>query len=127
MPGPANNSVVSVVAPAPIRQVGAVQPMLPVSPPNLANANYEQLQQMLTVRHVNSQHLETWGTQGDWSFTCTIPNPEKPGFQRRYVAKAAGPNGLEAIRKVIAEIDLHPPPTSPVAASSAPSATTGKK
>jgi hypothetical protein len=101
--------------------------MPPAQPASLAEANYEQLQKMLVIRRVNSQHLETWGAKGEWSFTCTIPNPEKPGFQRRYVARAAGANGLEAMRKVIAEIDLHPPPTSPVAASSAPSATPAKK
>jgi len=59
----------------------------------LANGNltYEGAQAQLTARGVTWQRLETWGDQGDWKFTCSIPNKQNPYISRTYEAEAHDP------------------------------------
>jgi hypothetical protein len=81
--------------------------------PGQGGDTYEQLQSMLTARGVTWQRLEKWGDEGDWKFSCSIPNKQSPNVSRHYEAKVAGPNGLAAIRAVLDKIDLEqrPPPS----------------
>jgi hypothetical protein len=66
---------------------------------------YEVLQEMLAKRGVNWQRLETWGTGGDWKFTCMIPNPQNPNNHTVYEALAGGRNGMAAVQAVLEQID----------------------
>jgi hypothetical protein len=75
------------------------------SAPGLGDASYEQLQQELARRGVTWQQLTTVGDQGEWYFVCAIPSPRDAGIRKRFEHKAAGPNGLAAIRAVISKID----------------------
>src|ERR1700687_1581570 len=71
----------------------------------LANSNltYEQAQASLTARGVTWQRLETWGDQGDWKFTCSIPNRQNAYISRTYEAEAHDP--LSAVRGVLDQLD----------------------
>jgi hypothetical protein len=71
----------------------------------LANGNltYEGAQAQLTARGVTWQRLETWGDQGDWKFTCSIPNRQNPYISRTYEAEAHDP--LSAVRGVLDQLD----------------------
>jgi hypothetical protein len=93
-------STPSVIVPPPV-----VAPT--VTPVGLAagRGEYEQLQDMLAKRGVNWQRLETWGTSGEWKFTCMIPNPQNPANHTMYEATAAGRNGMAAVQAVIEQID----------------------
>ncbi len=75
------------------------------SGPAAPGDGYQQLQEMLRVRGVSWQRLETWGDAGEWKFRCSVPDPQKPGTGHNYEARAAGENGLAAIRAVLDQID----------------------
>jgi hypothetical protein len=79
------------------------------APLGLGTASFEQLQVMLAARNVTWQRLEMVGDQGEWMFSCAIPNPQNRSMRRHYQYRAVGPYGLEAIRGVLAEIDRSPP------------------
>ena len=68
-----------------------------------AGLSYEEAQSRLTARGVNWQRLETWGDQGDWKFTCSIPNKQNPYISRTYEAEAHDP--LSAVRGVLDQLD----------------------
>jgi hypothetical protein len=88
-------------------------PSAAAAPPALTSAvplvpmsdSFQQLQEALRTRHVSFQRLESWGDSGEWTFRCSVPKPDNPNLQTRYEAKAAGDNGLAAIRSVIEQID----------------------
>jgi hypothetical protein len=65
--------------------------------------NYEEAQARLTARGVSWQRLETWGEQGDWKFTCSVPNRQNPYISRTYEAEAHDP--LSAVRGVLDQLD----------------------
>jgi hypothetical protein len=71
----------------------------------LANGNlsYEEAQARLTARGVTWQRLETWGEQGDWRFSCSIPNRQNPYISRTYEAEAHDP--LAAIHGVLNQLE----------------------
>ena len=64
--------------------------------------SYEQAQAYLASRGVNWQRLETFGDQGEWKFSCSIPNPQNRLISRTYEARAR--DYLSAIRAVIDQI-----------------------
>jgi hypothetical protein len=68
-----------------------------------SNLSYEEAQARLTARGVNWQRLETWGDQGDWKFTCSIPNKQNPYISRTYEAEAHDP--LSAIHGVLDQLE----------------------
>ncbi len=72
---------------------------------DLANGSmtYEDAQARLTARGVSWQRLETWGEQGDWKFTCSVPNRQNPYISRTYEAEAHDP--LSAVRGVLDQLD----------------------
>jgi hypothetical protein len=92
---------------AAIRTVGDVQTRL--GGPQTLDANrvdtYQAAQEALAARGVTWQRLETRGDQGEWKFTCSIPDPKVPNVLRRYEAQAVGEHGVAAIRLVIRKID----------------------
>ena len=61
--------------------------------------SYEQSQAYLASRGVNWQRLETFGDQGEWKFSCSVPNPQNRNISRTYEGKAH--DYLSAIRVVI--------------------------
>jgi hypothetical protein len=85
------------------------QPVVGVNPAadaaRLANSNltYEGAQAQLTARGVTWQRLESWGDQGDWKFTCSVPNKQNPYISRTYEAEAHDP--LSAVRGVLDQLD----------------------
>jgi hypothetical protein len=85
---------------APSRGVTPAAAVVPASP----EPSYEQLQQQLRARGVVWQQLRS-GESDEWHFICAVPHPEQPRLRRNYEARAAGPNGLAAIRAALAEID----------------------
>jgi hypothetical protein len=64
---------------------------------------YEEAQARLSARGVNWQRLETWGDQGDWKLTCSIPNRQNQYISRTYEAEAHDP--LSAVRGVLDQLD----------------------
>jgi hypothetical protein len=67
------------------------------------NLSYEEAQARLTARGVAWQRLETWGDQGDWKFTCSIPNRQNPYISRTYEAEAHDP--LAALHSVLDQLE----------------------
>ena len=68
-----------------------------------ANLSYEEAQGRLAARGVTWQRLESWGDQGDWKFTCSIPNKQNPYISRTYEAEAHDP--LSAVHGVLDQIE----------------------
>jgi hypothetical protein len=118
--GPIANSTPNPVAPAPgvgtqLQQplTGFVpasrQPVVGVNPavdparPANGHLTYEGAQAQLTARGVTWQRLESWGDQGDWKFTCSVPNRQNAYISRTYEAEAHDP--LSAVRGVLDQID----------------------
>jgi hypothetical protein len=83
---------------APVSRQGQISP-----PANSGNISYEEAQGRLAARGVAWQRLETWGDQGDWKFTCSIPNRQNPYISRTYEADAHDP--LSAVRSVLDQIE----------------------
>jgi hypothetical protein len=79
----------------------------PVSSPT-ATANsrittYEQAQAQLSARGIIWQRLETGSTNGEWKFTCSIPNRQNPRLHRTYEARGTDP--VSAVRAALEQID----------------------
>ncbi len=64
---------------------------------------YEQAQAVLASRRVTWQRLETWGEEGEWKFSCSIPKPENPNIRRTFEARAREP--ITALQAVLEQID----------------------
>ncbi|MCX7699475.1 MAG: hypothetical protein N2039_01225 [Gemmataceae bacterium] len=62
---------------------------------------FEEAQQFLAARGVKWQDLQTTG-EGEWKFSCSIPNKNNPNSVRTYEARDR--YGLHAIQKVIDQI-----------------------
>jgi len=77
----------------------------PAAPAAPATDSFEQVQQMLLQRGVVWQQLKTGSGPGEWLFSCAIPDPQNPKFRVNYEARAVGPNGVAAMKAVIAQID----------------------
>lgn len=67
------------------------------------SADINPLLASLRQRGATFQRLETWGNEGEWKFSCSIPNRQNPHIRRTYEAKAADP--LLAVRAVIDQVD----------------------
>jgi hypothetical protein len=89
----------------------ASPPAAPPSPPRggglslvgTRTADVNPLLAVLRQRGATFQRLETWGDDGEWKFSCAIPNRQNPAIRRTYEAKAGDP--LVAVRAVIDQID----------------------
>jgi hypothetical protein len=86
---------------APVSRQG--QPATPAATSNPSNLSYEEAQARLNTRGVAWQRLESWGDQGDWKFTCSIPNKQNPYISRTYEAEAHDP--LSAVHGVLDQIE----------------------
>jgi hypothetical protein len=71
--------------------------------PGSSNLSYEEAQARLRALGVTWQRLETWGDQGDWKFTCSIPNRQNPYISRTYEAEAHDP--LSALHGVLDQLE----------------------
>ena len=107
---PPTDPGVKVLAPRPVASTAqpitaAAATTVPASAPGaVGESTYEQLQQQLQARGVVWQQLKTSVEKGEWFFACAIPDPNSPGVQRHYEARAVGPFGLAAIRAVLSDI-----------------------
>jgi hypothetical protein len=52
---------------------------------------------------VTWQRLETTGAQGEWQFSCSLPNRQNPSISHTYQAQGHDP--LAAIKAVLEQID----------------------
>lgn len=82
---------------------GAVAPPPWTNP--AAQASYEQLQQQLRARGMTWYRQETW--QGGVKFSCSVPNPINPTFDRTYEATAR--DYQSALQAVLDQIDRDRP------------------
>ncbi len=64
---------------------------------------YEQAQTILAARGVKWQRLETVGENGEWHFSCSIPNRQNAYISRTYEAKAT--RDIAAIQAVLEQIE----------------------
>jgi hypothetical protein len=65
---------------------------------------FEQAQAQLRVRGVTWQRLEIWGDEGNWKFSCSIPNAQNPAIRRSYESPPL-PDPLTAVQAVLDQID----------------------
>jgi hypothetical protein len=66
-------------------------------------SSFEQAQALLSSHGVKWQRLETWGDQGEWKFSCSIPSRQNAFISRTYEGRAT--DSLAAVRAVLAQID----------------------
>ncbi|HLJ93651.1 MAG TPA: hypothetical protein VKU02_10725 [Gemmataceae bacterium] len=71
------------------------------SPPGVTT--FEQAEKELEARGVFGQQLDMTGPNGEWKFSCLVPNRQNPRLQRRYDARASDP--VAAIRAVLEKLD----------------------
>jgi hypothetical protein len=88
--------------------VAVSNPGLPRDPPGPSSApagiaTLEQAQKELDARGVLWQNLVKVGPNGEWKFSCSIPNRQNPRQQRTYEFRASDP--IAAIRAVLEQID----------------------
>lgn len=82
----------------PISTTGATTPAAGID-------SFEQAMRLLDERRVTFRTLTYRPESSEWEFICAIPHPSEPATQRKYEARAAGDNGLAAIRAVLDKID----------------------
>jgi hypothetical protein len=89
---------------------GTLVPPAPSSPPvNTISSTlgpvmtFEQARAQLEARNVAWMRLDFARDQGDWHFSCAVPNAHNPTVSRTYEAHAR--DELDAIRAVLAQID----------------------
>lgn len=100
---------VNVGNPEPTPAVGTTANLAPppVSGGSAANIRtFEDAQQFL------KQHRVTWQSMsqedGEWKFSCSIPNPSNPHVNKTYQTSKPSPDLLSAMRAVIAQIAQAP-------------------
>jgi hypothetical protein len=64
---------------------------------------YEQALAVLKAKGASYQCLQTWGEEGEWKFSCSIPNRQNPHIRRSYEARA--PDPVLAMRLVLDKIE----------------------
>lgn len=69
----------------------------------VASASVEALWALLEAKGVTWQRLETWGDQGQWKYSCSVPNRQNPNIRRNYEAVARTPR--DAMRAVLEQMD----------------------
>lgn len=107
-PEPAQGGAISNLAnPPSFGTLGAPTPS-PAAPSTSATniRTYEDAQNYLKQHGVNWQRLS--GDEGEWKFSCGIPNASNSHVSKTYSTKRAFPDSLSAIRAVIAEIEQTP-------------------
>jgi hypothetical protein len=123
-PGAAQETVpsttpIAVPAPPPSGQTAILHPPGPPAPTDahpvaLAAGNappppaprvqsLEQAQAALHGRNVVWQDLKSWSDNGEWRFSCSVPNKQNPSLNRTYEARASSP--LAAIQAALDKMD----------------------
>jgi hypothetical protein len=72
-------------------------------PPAPRVQSLEQAQAALHGRNVVWQDLKSWSENGEWRFSCSVPNKQNPALNRTYEARASSP--LAAIQAVLDKMD----------------------
>jgi hypothetical protein len=88
--------------PEPAAHRDAMQTPAIVPASGVVQDNYKELQAKLASHGVNWQCLQMKG-DGEWTFSCTIPNKQKPNVRRKY--EAVGRTDLGAIQAVLEQIE----------------------
>lgn len=91
-------TLIPPAAPAPSQPVARG-----LAPAGIHVGTFEQAQVFLASRGVKWQSLQTWGDQGAWKFSCSIPNSKNPYISRTYEGQAR--DSLAAIQAVIDQIE----------------------
>jgi hypothetical protein len=65
---------------------------------------FEQAQVQLRARGVTWQRLEVLGENGQWKFSCSVPNGQNPNIRRNYESPPL-PDPLTAIQAVLIQMD----------------------
>ncbi|GIW79850.1 MAG: hypothetical protein KatS3mg105_1657 [Gemmatales bacterium] len=105
---PASTASATLSQPVPIstasRNSGLAGPAPPYVPPvsDGSRLTYEQAQVILRSYGVTWQRLETWGDDGQWKFSCSVPNPNNAYISRNYEARGA--TYLDAIQAVLEQL-----------------------
>lgn len=100
-------AVSKLAAPPNSGGLGATPPTSATLSASAANIQtYEDAQRYLKQHGVNWQRLS--GDEGEWKYSCGIPNASNPHLSRTYQTKRAFPDPLSAIRAVIGEIEQTP-------------------
>jgi hypothetical protein len=111
-----DGSGVTLQPPQPISEAPPKRDLVAVSNPGLARdppraspsapsgiTTLEQAQKELDARGVLWQNLVRVGPNGEWKFSCSMPNRQNPRQQRTYEFRANEP--IAAIRAVLGQID----------------------
>jgi hypothetical protein len=64
---------------------------------------YDQALDVLKQRGVTWHRLETWGDQGEYKFSCSIPKPQNKFISTTYEARGRDPRS--AVQAVLDQID----------------------
>lgn len=94
-PSPGTPQAILVPAPQPVARG--------LAPAGTRVCTFEQAQAFLQSRGVKWQCLQTWGDQGAWKFSCSIPNAKNAYISRTYESQA--PTDLAAVQAVIDQIE----------------------
>jgi hypothetical protein len=98
-PTPGNGSGAILRDPEPITEPAASPPARASSPAT----TFEQVKAQLTARGVVWQRLEMTGENGEWRFTCSVPNHQNAKLRRTYIATAR--DELSAMQAALDQID----------------------
>jgi hypothetical protein len=102
--GPERDGVPGGSSPAPVRLTSGNS--LPGAVPAVSGGDsFERVMDDLHRRGVTWWRLEPSGNSGDYKFRCSVPSAENHNIGRTYEARAAGDNGVAAIRAVVDQID----------------------
>jgi hypothetical protein len=85
--------------PEPVARLTSNVPAPPAAP---RVTSYEQAQTVLLGRGVLWQNLMT-GEQGEWKFSCSLPNRQDPSRNRTYEGR--GPTYLAAVQAVLDQVE----------------------
>jgi hypothetical protein len=89
---------------APVRLASGAT-LAPAMPAGSGGDTFERLMEELRRRGVTWWRLEPYGSNGEFRFRCSVPSVENRNLGRSYEARAAGDNGVAAIRSVLDQID----------------------
>jgi hypothetical protein len=106
------NNGVQLRAPEPIAETNPRREVVTVSNPGAALGGqgtttevttFEQAKDQIKARGAVWQRLEIVSENGEWKYSCSIPNRQNPRLRRTYEARASEPVG--AIRAVLEQLD----------------------
>jgi hypothetical protein len=70
------------------------------------SASMDALFVMLQARGVTWHRLETWGDNGEWRYSCSVPDPKNPRIRHNFEAR--GRDSKAALVAVLEQMDKEP-------------------